>query len=93
MSAEISGRHHTLMIIFERSGRLGEVSENWKKENVSPVFKMCKKKDAGNYWTVRLTSDTGKKMEHFILEAVSLHVDDKKVIGSSHHGFTKGKLC
>lgn len=92
MSAEIAGRHHTLMIIFEMLGRLGEGSESWKKENVSPVFKTRKKEHPGNYWTVRLTTIIGKMMEHLILGAVSLHMGEKKVIGSSH-GFISGKLC
>ncbi|PKU38533.1 rna-directed dna polymerase from mobile element jockey- hypothetical protein [Limosa lapponica baueri] len=31
--------------------------------------------------------------EELILDVISKHVEGKKVIGSGHHGFTKGKSC
>jgi len=38
-----------LSIIFERSWRTGEVPEDWKKANVTPVFSKGKKEDPENY--------------------------------------------
>ncbi|GAB0205476.1 mitochondrial enolase superfamily member 1 [Grus japonensis] len=72
-----------LSIIFERSWRTGEVPEDWRKANVTPVFKKGKKDDPGNYRPVSLTSVPGKVMEQLILEVISKHVEDKKVIGWS----------
>ncbi|XP_064355822.1 E3 ubiquitin-protein ligase KCMF1-like [Dromaius novaehollandiae] len=80
-------------VIFERTWRTGEVPEDWKKANVTPVFKKGKKEDPGNYKPVSLTSTPGKVMEQLILDAISKHVEDKKLIRSSQHGFTKGKSC
>ncbi|GAB0209468.1 mitochondrial enolase superfamily member 1 [Grus japonensis] len=82
-----------LSIIFERSWRTGEVPEDWRKANVTPVFKKGKKEDPGNYRPVRFTSIPGKVMEQLILGVINKHVEEKVVIGSGQHGFTKGKSC
>ena len=67
--------------------------EDWTKANVTPVFKKGKKEDPGNYRLVSLTSIPGKVMEQLILEIIIKQVEEKKVIRSSQHGFTKGKSC
>ncbi|GAB0205877.1 mitochondrial enolase superfamily member 1 [Grus japonensis] len=82
-----------LSIIFERSWRIGEVPEDWRKANVTPVFKKGKKEDPGNYRPVSLNSIPGEMMEQLILGVINKHVEEKKVIGSGQHGFTKGKPC
>jgi len=82
-----------LSIVFERSWRTGEVPEDWRKANVTPVFKMGKKEDPGNYRLVSLTSIMGKVMKQLILEVINKQVEEKKFIRSSQHGFTKGKSC
>jgi len=82
-----------LSTIFERSWRTGEVLEDWRKANVMPVFKRGKKEDPGNYRPVSLTSIPGKVFEQLILEVINKQVEEKKVIRSSQHGFTKGKSC
>ena len=69
----------------------GEVPEDWRKANVTPVFKKGKKEDPANYRPVSLTSVPGKVMEQLILYVISKQVEEKKVIRSSQHGFTKGK--
>jgi len=82
-----------LSITFERSWRTGEVPEDWRKANVIPIFKKGKKKDPENYRPVSLPSIPGKVMEQLILEVINKQVEEKKVIRSSQHGFTKGKSC
>ncbi|KGL76667.1 RNA-directed DNA polymerase from mobile element jockey, partial [Tinamus guttatus] len=63
-----------LSIIFERSWRTGEMPEDWKKANVTPVFKKGRKEDPGNYRPVSLTSVPGKVMERLVLAVVSRHM-------------------
>ncbi|GAB0186581.1 mitochondrial enolase superfamily member 1 [Grus japonensis] len=69
----------------------GEVPEDWRNANINPVFKKGKKEDPGNYRPVSFTSIPGKVMEQFILDVISKHVEEKKIIGSGQHGFTNGK--
>jgi len=57
------------------------------------MFKKGKKEDPGNYRLVSLTSIPGKVMEQLILQVIIQQVEEKKVIRSSQHGFTKGKSC
>ncbi|CAM4614120.1 unnamed protein product [Lepidochelys olivacea] len=82
-----------LAIIFENSWRSGEVPEDWKKANVVPNFKKGKKEDPGNYRPVSLTSVPGKIMEQVLKESILKHLEERKVIRNSQHGFTKGKSC
>ncbi|CAM4486392.1 unnamed protein product [Caretta caretta] len=82
-----------LAIIFENTWRSGEVPDDWKKANVVPIFKKEKKEDPGNYRPVSFTSVPGKIMEQVLKESILKHLEERKVIRNSHHGFTKGKSC
>jgi len=79
-------------IIFERSWGT-QVSEDWRKASVNPIFKKGKKEDPGNYRPVSLTSAPGKMMEQLLLDVICKQGEEKKVMGSNQCGFTKGKSC
>ncbi|KAK4810492.1 hypothetical protein QYF61_004272 [Mycteria americana] len=57
-------------ISFDRSWRLGELPEDWRKAKVTPIFKKGKKEDPGNYRPVSLTSILRKVVEQLILDTI-----------------------
>jgi len=73
-------------IIFERSWRIWEVPEDWRK------LQSLKRARRRTQETTGLTSITGKVMEQLILDVIIKQAEEKKVIRNSQRGFTEAKL-
>ncbi|GAB0177176.1 mitochondrial enolase superfamily member 1 [Grus japonensis] len=82
-----------LSIIFEKLRQSWDVPEVWKKANVTSVFRKGKKDHPWNYRPASFTLIPVKVMEQLILEIISKHIKEKKVIRNCQHRFTKGKSC
>ena len=66
---------------------------NWKRGNITPIFKSGSKMTPGNYRPVSLTCIVCKLMESIIRDNIISHLNKYALIHSSQHGFTAGKSC
>ena len=82
-----------LSIIYQCSLLTGEVPEDWRLANVTPIYKKGCREDPGNYRPVSLTSVPGKIMEQIVLSEITRHMQDNRGIRPSQHEFTKGRSC
>lgn len=82
-----------LLAICQRTWLIGEVPEDWRLADTTPIFKKGRKEDLGNYRPVSLTSIPGKVMEQIISSEIAQHMRGVQGIRPSQHGFMKGRLC
>ncbi|RMC12125.1 hypothetical protein DUI87_11260 [Hirundo rustica rustica] len=82
-----------LSIIYQQSWLTGEIPDDWKLANVTPIHKKGGKEDPGNYRPVSLTSVPGKIMEQFILSDITQNLQDGQGIRLSQRGFRRGRSC
>ncbi|GAB0185625.1 mitochondrial enolase superfamily member 1 [Grus japonensis] len=80
-------------IISEKLWQSAEVSTDWKRGNITPIFKKGKKGRPGELQAGQSHLCASKIMERILLETMLRHMENKEETGDSQHGFTKGKLC
>ena len=68
-----------LCIVIEKLRTSGEVSGDWKKENITPTYKKGRKEDPGNYRPMSLTTEPVEVMEQILLGDMLRHMRDEQV--------------
>ena len=79
--------------LFNHSLTMGQVPSEWTTANVSPIFKKGSKSTPGNYRPISLTCISCKLLETLIKDHIVDHLSRNSIIGSSQHGFVKGRSC
>ena len=82
-----------LATIFNKSLQTGQVPSDWKKANVSAIFKKGQRYDPANYRPVSLTCLCCKLLEHVIVSNIMKHVDQQKILTNCQHGFRARRSC
>ena len=82
-----------LHIIFCKSLSSGSVPEDWKRSNITAIFKEGDKSDPNNYRPVSLTCIISKVFEAIVKEQLIDFLYSNNIIKDSQHGFTQGKSC
>ena len=75
--------------IFHKSLSSGVIPDDWKKANITCIFKKGNKQDPGNYRPVSLTPVICKLLERTVREEIVNHLSISKLLSDSQFGFRK----
>jgi len=70
-----------------------QIPDDWKKANITPIFKKGDKSKVENYRPVSLTSFHGKVLEKIIKKHIEDFLCRNSIINNSQHGFMKARSC
>src|SRR3989442_558704 len=76
-----------LSILFNRLIEESVVPSDWKRANITPIFKKGDRSNVENYRPVSLTPFFGKVFEKIIKNYIENFLIHAKIVKSSQHGF------
>ena len=79
--------------IFNKSLETGEVPEDWKLANVTPIFKKGDHECPKNYRPISLTSIIVKLLEGILVDKIVDYLELHNLITDSQHGFRRHRSC
>ena len=82
-----------LELIFNMSIRAGEIPNDWRTANVTPIHKKGDRTEPCNYRPVSLTSQVCKLLEAIIRKSIVEHLERNGILSDKQHGFREGRSC
>ena len=79
--------------IFQQSLDTGEVPEDWRTANITPIHKKGDRTDPSNYRPVSLTSQVCKVLESIVRDKIVDHLATNNLLSEAQHGFRQGRSC
>jgi hypothetical protein len=76
-----------LQHIFQKSLNSGQIPEDWRKANVSPIYKKGERYNPANYRPVSLTCICSKILEHIVTKHIVTHLESNNILTNFQHGF------
>ena len=70
--------------IFNGSLESGQVPEDWRVANVTPLYKKVSREELGSYRPVSLISVVGKVLESLMGSGMGNHLDNFNIIKGSN---------
>ena len=82
-----------LALIYNEPLARGDVPDEWRQANISPVFKKGEKYNAANYRPVSLTCICCKTLEHILVSNINKHLALYSILADCQHGFPSQRSC
>jgi hypothetical protein len=82
-----------LQLVYQKSLEISCVPDDWRKANVTPIYKKGPKYLAENYRPVSLTLVCCKIMEHVLASNIKRHGEDNGILYQLQHGFRRNRSC
>ena len=84
---------HPLAYLFNVSLESGSIPDDWKKADVTAIFKKGSRSDPENYRPISLTCLTCKVLESLIRDQLVAYFDDYNLYTEGQFGFRKKRSC
>ena len=82
-----------LQVIFSKSLAEGSLPSEWRKANVSPIFKKGDKSSPSNYLPMSLTCILCKIFEYIVASNLVKHLNGNQILYDLQHGFRLKRSC